>query len=450
MSLLAGLTVAVPSLALALRSTVLLRRERAQRLHNEDMVEHLSEGIYRSSLDGHQLNANKALVRLNGFDSKEEMLAAVTDIERQWYVDPNRRSQFREILMRDGKVEDFISEIYRYKTRERIWITESARLVRDVKSGKPIYYEGSVREITETVQRLDQEEQFRKLTRRLPVGLFHFASRADGSATILFLSETASRISGIPMADQISTPSIFVEVVHPEDLALFRQAQQHSAQTLEPWDCEFRIKALDGEEKWLRVNAQLEAAGNEIHWYGYIADISSRKQQDMEIEELAYYDPLTKLPNRRMFFNRMTQSLTHCRRSGDFGSLLYIDLDNFKTLNDTQGHDTGDALLVQVAARLKSCVSPRDLVARIGGDEFVIVIEDAASDEGNATLRGITVGNRVVAELKRGFDIGNLHHVGSANDYLNCLLLREDPLWYPVLLLSLQLWYHIILCYHML
>jgi diguanylate cyclase (GGDEF)-like protein/PAS domain S-box-containing protein len=415
LSLLAGVTVAVPSLALALRSRMLLRRERAQRLHTEDMVEHLSEGIYRSSLDGHQLNANKALVRLNGFDSKEEMLAAVTDIERQWYVDPNRRSQFREILMRDGKVEDFISEIYRYKTRERIWITESARVVRDVKSGKPIYYEGSVREITETVQRLDQEEQFRKLTRRLPVGLFHFVSGADGSATILFLSETASRISGIPMADQLSTPSIFVEVVHPEDLALFRQAQQHSAQTLEPWDCEFRIKALDGEEKWLRVNAQLEAVGSEIHWYGYLADISSRKQQDMEIEELAYYDPLTKLPNRRMFFNRMTQSLTHCRRSGDFGSLLYIDLDNFKTLNDTQGHDTGDALLVQVAARLKSCVSPRDLVARIGGDEFVIVIEDAASDEGNATLRGITVGNRVVAELKRGFDIGNLHHVGSAS-----------------------------------
>ncbi len=116
-----------------------------------------------------------------------------------------------------------------------------------------------------------------------------------------------------------------------------------------------------------------------------------------------------------MFFNRMTQALAHCRQSGDFGTLLFIDLDNFKTLNDTQGHDVGDALLVQVAARLKSCVSPRDLVARIGGDEFVVVIEDAAGDEGNATLRGITVGNRVVAELNRGFDIGNLHHVGSAS-----------------------------------
>lgn len=415
MSLLAGFAVAAPSLALALRYRFLVARERAQRAREKELVENLSEGIYRSSLDGRQLDANAALVRLNGFDSKEEMLASVTDIERQWYVDPDRRSQFREILMRDGKVVDFVSEIYRYKTRERIWIAESARLVRDARSGKPIYYEGSVREVTETIRRLGQEEQFRKLTRRLPVGLFHFVSRSDGRHEVMFLSETASRISGIPMAEQIARPESFVEIVHPDDVGGFDTSRARAAETLEPWDCEFRIKALDGEEKWLRINAHLEAVGGETHWYGYVADISSRKRQDQEIEELAYFDPLTKLPNRRMFFNRMSQSLADCRRSGDFGSLLFIDLDNFKTLNDTQGHDVGDALLVQVAARLKSCVSSRDLVARIGGDEFVIVIEDAASDEGNATLRGINVGNRVVAELNRGFDIGNLHHVGSAS-----------------------------------
>jgi PAS domain S-box-containing protein len=89
------------------------------------------DGIYRSSLDGRQLRANPALVKLNGYDSEEEMLAAVRDIATEWYVRPERRAEFMELLHRDGAVTNFVSEIYRHKTREKIWISESARLVRD-------------------------------------------------------------------------------------------------------------------------------------------------------------------------------------------------------------------------------------------------------------------------------------------------------------------------------
>ncbi|TDQ80417.1 PAS domain S-box-containing protein [Dongia mobilis] len=105
-------------------------------------------GIYVSSLDGGMISANQALARINGYDSPEELIRCVNDIGNEWYVDPNRRAQFVEQMNRDGIVRNFESEIFRHKTRERIWISENARLIRDA-DGKPLHYEGSVEDISE-------------------------------------------------------------------------------------------------------------------------------------------------------------------------------------------------------------------------------------------------------------------------------------------------------------
>lgn len=111
------------------------------------IFERATEGIYRSSLDGRMLRSNPALVRLNGYETEEQHRAAVKDIATEWYVDPTRRDEFKRLLERDGVVENFESEIYRHGTRERIWISENAYLVRD-EEGRPLYYEGTVRNIT--------------------------------------------------------------------------------------------------------------------------------------------------------------------------------------------------------------------------------------------------------------------------------------------------------------
>lgn len=112
-----------------------------------NIFENATEGIYRSSIDGRQLRANPALVSLNGYSSEDEMLAEVNDIERRWYVEDSRRAEFRRLMERDGRVTGFVSQVYRYKTRERIWIAENAWLVRD-EEGRPAFYEGTVRDIT--------------------------------------------------------------------------------------------------------------------------------------------------------------------------------------------------------------------------------------------------------------------------------------------------------------
>lgn len=132
-----------------------------ERLHEQKLLaaeaeyrslfENALTGIYRSSLDGKQLRANPALVKLNGYETEAEMLAAVNDIGGEWYVDPKRRDAFREAIERDGRVDDFVSEIYRHRTRERIWISETAWLVR-APEGTALYYEGTVIDCTRRMQ----------------------------------------------------------------------------------------------------------------------------------------------------------------------------------------------------------------------------------------------------------------------------------------------------------
>jgi diguanylate cyclase (GGDEF)-like protein len=379
-----------------------------------ELIDHLSEGIYRSTLDGRQLSANPALVRLNGYDSEAELLASVGDIAREWYVDPNRRDEFRAAMERDGKVVDFVSEIYRHKTRERIWISECARIVCCKTSGEALFYEGSVREITETIKRLKLEEQFQKLTNHLPGGLFQLVRRKDGSYSNIYLSSGFSRMLEVPQDQLLDDGKAFVRHIHAADRKAYLNAVRESGDCLQPLDMEFRVVTATGE-KWLRAIATPEATEEGITWHGYLTDVSQRKRQQMEIEQFAYFDPLTHLPNRRMLVDRLSQALAICGRRGERGALLFIDLDNFKALNDTHGHDAGDAFLVQVASRLKESLRKNDTVARIGGDEFVVIAEEIGSDHATAGARGITIANQVLAAFRQGFELGDVMHQASAS-----------------------------------
>ncbi len=379
------------------------------------LIENLSEGIYRSSIDGRQLSANAALVKLNGYDSEQEMLEAVQDIATEWYVEPGRRDQFRMLLQRDGQVTDFVSEVYRHKTRERIWITESARVVRHSRTGAALYYEGSVREITETVKRLQLEQRYKKLIDQVPGGLFQYSRDKSGIYRVTYSSEGFRRITGMPADEPFNTPEPFLRLIHPDDIEAYNQSLRDCYRAMKGWEHEFRIRTPAGEEKWLRATAAPEISGDLVIWHGYCSDISLRKRHEIEIRDLAFFDPLTRLPNRRMLLDRLAVALPERLASKRRGALLFIDLDNFKTLNDTQGHDVGDAYLVQVSERLKSCVRPIDLVARMGGDEFVLVLEDAGEDEAAATARAITVASQVLKRLATEFQIGDVSHISSAS-----------------------------------
>jgi two-component system sensor histidine kinase/response regulator len=167
-----------------------------------DIYENVSEGIYRSSIDGQQLSANPALVRLNGYASEAEMLAGVKNIAAEWYVDPRRRDLFCKLVLEHGRVENFVSEVYRHKTRERIWISENARLVRDRATGVALYFEGTVREITETVRRLQLEERLRTIVETIADGVV----ATDSAGVIQSANRAACRMFGWPGKELIGRP----------------------------------------------------------------------------------------------------------------------------------------------------------------------------------------------------------------------------------------------------
>ena len=143
---------------------------------------------------------------------------------------------------------------------------------------------------------------------------------------------------------------------------------------------------------------------------GFIRDISERKQAEQEIRNLAFFDSLTGLPNRRLLIDRLQQAFATSARSRSYGAVLFIDLDNFKSLNDTRGHDMGDLLLVEVAQRLRQCVRAEDTVSRLGGDEFVVVLEDLSVDLQQAIAQAKAVSEKISEVVNHPYRLQEIEH----------------------------------------
>jgi len=169
-------------------------------------------------------------------------------------------------------------------------------------------------------------------------------------------------------------------------------------------------------------------------------DVTGRKRADEEIERLAFHDVLTGLPNRRLLIDRLAVAIATTARAGEHGALLFIDLDNFKDLNDTLGHDRGDQLLQQVAHRLTRCVRGADTVARLGGDEFVLMLEGLEADPTAAAVQAEVIARKILAALNQPYLLDGREHnsspsmgvalFGDAQDTVDELLKRADLAMY--------------------
>ncbi|WP_422845750.1 putative bifunctional diguanylate cyclase/phosphodiesterase [Acidovorax sp. M2(2025)] len=177
-------------------------------------------------------------------------------------------------------------------------------------------------------------------------------------------------------------------------------------------DLELQRQRPDGSMHWISVSGVpvITADGTLRGYRGVGRDITERKQAESQIERLAFYDALTGLPNRRLLVDRLQHAMAAAARSGAQGALLFIDLDNFKDLNDTLGHDTGDKLLVQAAQRLKGCVRESDTVARFGGDEFVVLVEGLSGEEAQASAEAALVASHIATMLGKPYALGDASH----------------------------------------
>ncbi|AGX87603.1 bifunctional diguanylate cyclase/phosphodiesterase [Candidatus Symbiobacter mobilis] len=179
------------------------------------------------------------------------------------------------------------------------------------------------------------------------------------------------------------------------------------------WQGELWGRRKNGElyPKWLAISAVRGEDGQVTHYIGAHYDITAHKMAEAKIKELAFYDQLTGLPNRTLLADRLRQTMSSCLRDGTWGALLVIDLDNFKTLNDTLGHERGDALLKQAAIRLASYVGEGDTVARVGGDEFVVVLAGRHRKMVDAASATESTARKMLAALDAPYEMdGAVHH----------------------------------------
>lgn len=260
------------------------RAEDALRAAEQDyraIFENAVEGIYRSSLDGHQLRANPALVKLNGYASEEELLASVNDIATEWYVERQRRDEFKRALEAYGTVTEFESEIFRHKTRERIWISETARLVRDAQ-GNPLYYEGTVQDIT---ARKRAEASLREREARLSA-IFRAVSDVivtlDMNNTLLDANRALERLLGYKPEEINGQPLHFI--VTPESAAL---AQERTVRALQGESLLALVEVVGVHKNGKRIPLEASASflyehGKPVGQVGVLRDITLKKELEQQ------------------------------------------------------------------------------------------------------------------------------------------------------------------------
>lgn len=251
--------------------------------------------------------------------------------------------------------------------------------------------------------------------------------------------------------DQASTFHVkdMFALVHPEDLAGIKTAiDDHVAGTTPQYRSEFRLRAKNGEWLWYANYGRIVSSEGMDHGQRFIGvtfNINDRKCQEDELQRinrklaeqnallaemnqqlqsLSTSDPLTRLPNRRLLLERLQKALAARMRTGQAGALLFIDIDNFKTLNDTLGHDVGDLLLQQVARRLESCVRETDTIARIGGDEFVVMLEDLSKVPLEAAAQTEAVGEKIRETLSLPYHLASYEYLSSPS--IGATLFNDD------------------------
>ena len=217
----------------------------------------------------------------------------------------------------------------------------------------------------------------------------------DTKGVIVRVNQAFTRLTGYSAAEAVGKkPALLNSGRH--DKAFYRQMWQ-ALEKERYWQGEVWNRRKNGRiyAEWLTISAVAAPDGSITHYVGTFSDITRDSEAEAEIHRMAYYDPLTHLPNRRLLMDRLGQALAASRRSGQHGALLFLDLDNFKTLNDTRGHDVGDLLLIEIAQRLNASVREGDTVGRLGGDEFVLMLEDLSEDVQEAILQASLVGMKV-------------------------------------------------------
>lgn len=432
-----------------------LERQQAEQALREaeakyrSIFENAVEGIFQSTLAGQYLTANPMLAQIYGYDSVEELMTRLTDIDHQLYVDPRRRQDFIEAMATTGSVIGFESEVYR-KDGHIIWISESARSIYD-DQGLIIGYEGTVEDITERKQ---GEVELRRRDRLLqgvaqashclltatqldaviPEVLAILGEAANTDRAYLYEHHPQSESGAVAMSMRYEwtrpgiTPTIAQAhwqdqsydalglqrwyaafLAHQPVRGLVRHFPPHEQELLGRDDILsiLMVPIFIDQDLWGYIG--FDACLSEWEWStsdesilvavaASLGGLLKRQRTEQEMYYQAYHDTLTGLPNRTFFDQHLPEALKQARHSDQMLAVMFLDLDRFKTINDTLSHAVGDLLLQQVTQRIAKSLRVGDIVSRWGGDEFTLILPNITSPDDCAK-----VAQRIAQHLREPF-----------------------------------------------
>jgi diguanylate cyclase (GGDEF)-like protein/PAS domain S-box-containing protein len=320
-------------------------------------------------------------------------------------VDANDRGRVEQALI------DALSGLKKYDIEYRIWLADGsykilhalAEVVRD-EGGQPLKMLGTVQDVTE---RKNLEEALKESDEKLR-GLFELSALGialtDMEGRYIEFNESFRRICGYP-ADELMSLDYWTLTPKKYEADEARQlAQLTSTGHYGPYEKEYVRK--DGTLVPICLNGLVVMGRDgQKHIWSIVEEISERKLLENKIRNMAFYDALTHLPNRRLLNDRLEQTLLAAKRSEHYGALIFLDLDNFKPLNDQFGHAVGDLLLIEVAKRISACVRKTDTAARFGGDEFVVLLGELHQDLAESTRQANAIAQKILNTLSAPYPL---------------------------------------------
>ncbi|MEK1907881.1 MAG: EAL domain-containing protein, partial [Pseudomonas sp.] len=306
-----------------------------------------------------------------------------------------------------GRTDDYCVEYrVRHADGRWLWVEDRGRAVERDEQGQVLRMLGTRRDITGRKQRDEQQ--------RLAATVFEAASEGivilDADYLLLSVNDAFSAVTGY-RKDEVLGRSV-ATLISSRDVRRQYQLIRHELEHSDSWRGEVIDTRKNGElyPQWLQLNVVRDARGKVSHIVGFFSDLSSRRQTEERLRYLSHYDELTGLANRTLFRERLHEACERARQEGSHMALLHIDLDRFKLLNDSLGHEVADQLLRQMARRLTQAASEAHTIARLSGDEFAILLDDYGSLSGLARTA-----SRLLAKLRTPMDVGGHELVVSAS-----------------------------------
>jgi len=246
----------------------------------------------------------------------------------------------------------------------------------------------------------------------------------DANANILRVNHAFETITGFTANEVVGhNPRILSSGRHDQT---FYHSMWQCLLTTGMWEGEMWDRRKSGQiyPKWLTITALKDTQSKPTEYVAIFTDITERKRAEEDIRNLAFYDPLTSLPNRRLLLDRLKLTLTASERSKQYGALLFLDMDKFKSLNDLLGHEVGDQMLIEVADRIKFNVREADTVARFGGDEFVVLFEDLGEELEDASQKVALIGEKIRSTLALPYHFK--HHIHNSSPSIGICMYRGN------------------------